>query len=126
MSYLYFSLNTIKRLLKNIFRINKNNFMQIRFKLILAVSVTAILFLSSCGSKTNKEGRYIPANAAFVLHMNGKSLNAKQPWEEIRQSELFKQAYADSAVPVILKSAMDNPENTGIDVKAKWKVITAS
>ena len=91
--------------------------MQTRFKLTLIVSVTAILFLSSCGSKTNKEGRYIPANAAFVLHMNGQSLNAKLPWEEIKQSELFIQAYADSSVPVILKTVMDNPENTGIDVK---------
>ncbi len=91
--------------------------MQILFKLTLILSVTAILFLTSCGSKTNKEGRYIPSNAAFVLHMNGESLHAKLPWEEIKQNELFKQIYIDSTFPVILKSVMDNPENTGIDVK---------
>ncbi len=91
--------------------------MQIRCKSTLILSISAILFLSSCGSKTNKEGRYIPSNAAFVLHMNGQSLSTKLPWEEIKQSELFKQAYADSSVPVILKSVLDNPENTGIDVK---------
>ena len=34
-----------------------------------------------------------------------------------RQNELFKQIYIDSTFPVILKSVMDNPENTGIDVE---------
>ncbi|MEP7164816.1 MAG: DUF4836 family protein [Ferruginibacter sp.] len=90
--------------------------MQTRFKFFLFLSVCAILFLSSC-SKTNKEGRYIPENAAFVVHLNGKSLNSKLPWEEIKQSELFKGAYADTATPAIVRSVMDNPENTGIDVK---------
>ena len=90
--------------------------MQHRFKFSLLLSVSAILFLSSC-NKTNKEGRYIPANAAFVVHLNGKSLDSKLPWEEIRQNELFKEVYADSSVPAIVKSVMDSPENTGIDVK---------
>ena len=96
--------------------------MQPRFKLSLLLAVTAILFFSSC-SKTNKEGRYIPSNAAFVLHINGQSLNAKLPWEEIKQSELFKEAYADSTTPAILKSVLDNPENTGIDVKSDLLVF---
>ena len=90
--------------------------MQSRFKFSLLLSVSAILFFSSC-SKTNKEGRYIPANAAFVIHLNGQSLNSKLPWEEVRQSELFKEVYADSATPAIIKTVMDNPENTGIDIK---------
>ena len=90
--------------------------MQHRYKFSLLLSVSAILFLTSC-SKTNKEGRYIPANAAFVVHLNGQSLNSKLPWEEIKQSELFKDAYGDSSTPAIVKSVMDNPENTGIDVK---------
>ena len=90
--------------------------MQTRFKFSLLLSVSALLIFSSC-SKSNKEGRYVPATAALVVHLNGQSLNSKLPWEEIKQSELFKQAYADSSVPVIVKSVMDNPENTGIDVK---------
>lgn len=77
----------------------------------------AILAFSSCGSKTNKEGRYVPSNAAFVLHLNGKSLDSKLPWEEIKKSEMFKELYADSSTPAVVKSVMENPENSGIDVK---------
>ena len=90
--------------------------MQTRSKFFPILSFFAVLFFSSC-SKTNKEGRYIPVNAVFVVHLNGQTLNTKLPWEEIKQSELFKEAYADSSTPAIAKSVMDNPENTGIDVK---------
>lgn len=90
--------------------------MQMRFKFSLLLPVAVMFLFSSC-SKTNKEGRYVPANAVFVVHMNGQSLNTKLPWEEIKSSELFKQAYADSTTPALAKTVMDNPENTGIDVK---------
>lgn len=88
--------------------------MRLKFSLLLPVAVMCIF--SSC-SKTNKEGRYVPANAVFVVHMNGQSLNTKLPWEEIKNSELFKKAYADSTTPALAKTVMDNPENSGIDVK---------
>jgi len=91
--------------------------MQTRFKYPLLFSVIAVLFFSSCSHKTNKEGRYIPSGAGFVIHLNGQSLNSKLPWEEIKQSELFKQAYNDSSSSAIVRSVLDNPENTGIDVK---------
>ena len=90
--------------------------MQSRFKSALFFSLIAVLFFTSC-SKTNKEGRYIPSNAAFVVHLNGQSLSAKLPWQEIKQSELFKQAFADTTASALVKSVLDNPENTGIDVK---------
>ena len=85
-------------------------------KYLLLFSAVALLFFSSC-SKSNKEGRYIPSTAAFVVHLNGQSLNTKLPWEEIKKSELFKEAYSDSNATSLAKSVLDNPENTGIDVK---------
>jgi len=91
--------------------------MQSRFKLTLLLAVITALFFSSCSSKTNKEGRYVPLNAVFVLHINGQSINSKLPWEEIKQNELFKEAYADSSTSALMRSVLDNPENTGIDVK---------
>ena len=91
--------------------------MQHRFKFSLLLASAAILFLASCGSKTNKEGRLIPANAAFVVHMNGQSLNSKLSWDEIKQSDMFKEVYADTSTPAMVKTVLDNPENTGIDVK---------
>ena len=90
--------------------------MQTRFRYPLLFSILTILFFTSC-SKTNKEGRYIPLDAAFVIHLNGESLNAKLPWEEIKKNDLFKEAYNDTAASAFVKSVLDNPENSGIDVK---------
>ncbi len=51
--------------------------------------ILAVFILSSC-SKSNKEGRHIPAEASFVMHFNGASLTSKLPWEEIRKNELIE------------------------------------
>ncbi len=90
--------------------------MQTRFSSIL-IAIAAILIFASCSKSSNKQGVYIPKDAAVVVHLNGESLNAKLPWEEIKKSELFKEASADSNVSAYLKTALDNPENTGIDIK---------
>ena len=65
--------------------------MQSRMKYPFLIYIFAVLLFTSC-SKTNKEGRYIPSDASFVMHLNGASLNAKLPWEEIKKNELFKEA----------------------------------
>ncbi|RYY64469.1 MAG: DUF4836 family protein, partial [Chitinophagaceae bacterium] len=83
----------------------------------LVIAFSAMLWLSSCGKKTNTQGRYIPKEAVFVAHLNGESINSKLPWEEVKANNAFKMAYADSSVDAIAKTAMDNPENTGIDIK---------
>ncbi|WP_161484588.1 hypothetical protein, partial [Campylobacter coli] len=87
-----------------------------RFRISLLLAVAALFLFSSC-NKSNKQGRYIPATASFALVMNGESLNAKLPWEEVKQNELFQQMYADTAMNEMIKAALDNPENTGIDIK---------
>jgi len=80
------------------------------------LTVMAVLIFASC-TKTNKQGRYLPKDAGFVLHIDGASLNAKLPWSEIKQNPLFQQLYADSATPVFIKQALDSPDNSGIDIK---------
>lgn len=90
-----------------------------RIKLLpsLLIAVTAITLLASCSQKTNKQGRYIPNDAIFAAHFNGASLNEKLPWEEVKTNKLFKLAQADSTLDAIAKTTLDNPENTGIDIK---------
>ena len=83
----------------------------------LLLSLAAILLLVSCSKKSNTLGRYVPANAAIVLHLNAATLTAKLPWEEVKQNELFKKMIADSSLSPFVKAALDNPENTGIDIK---------
>ncbi|MGF2413431.1 MAG: DUF4836 family protein, partial [Ferruginibacter sp.] len=89
--------------------------MQLRFRIPLLTAVS-ILILASC-TKTNKEGKYIPKDAAIAVHVNGASLSAKLPWDEVKKNELFLKLYADSALPTFVKQALDNPDNSGIDTK---------
>lgn len=83
----------------------------------LAFIVTAIALLTSC-TKTNTQGKLLPKEAAIIVKVDGKSLSAKLPWEEIKQNPLFKDIYADSSLPVTLKSILNDPESVGIDTKS--------
>ena len=76
----------------------------------------SMLLMVSC-KKKNEAGKFIPGNAAAVAVFDGVSLTKKLSWEEIKQGEMFKQAYLDSSLSQMAKSVMDNPENTGLDVK---------
>ena len=87
--------------------------MQIRF---LAPLVFIVVIAASC-SKTNKEGKYIPEDAAIAIHINGASLSTKLPWDEIKSNELVKELSTDTSLTSFVKQALDNPDNTGIDVK---------
>lgn len=90
--------------------------MQTRFRFLGLAAVSLLLILTSC-SKSNKQGRYIPGNAAIAVVVNGESISTKLPWEEVKQTEWFKLIYTDTTLDAFLKSALDNPDNTGIDTK---------
>lgn len=85
------------------------------FKLLLLGALP--LIIASCG-KNNIQGRLVPIGASFVVTMDGKSLSSKLSWEEIKQNPLFAELKADSTVPAAVKSLLDNPENSGVDLKA--------
>jgi hypothetical protein len=89
--------------------------MQKNIRVYLLVAISVVLF-SAC-NKTNKQGMSIPKDAAVVLHIDGKLLSSKLPWEEIKQNPMFQQMYTDSTVPAFVKQALDNPDNSGIDIK---------
>ncbi|HMJ46509.1 MAG TPA: DUF4836 family protein [Ferruginibacter sp.] len=90
--------------------------MQIKSRDYFLITLSALFIFTSC-KKSNTQGRHIPKNAAFVLHVNGESINSKLPWEEIKKNEAFQSMYADTSLSAYMRSAMDNPENTGIDIK---------
>ena len=46
--------------------------------------IAAVILLASCG-QSNTQGKLIPQNAAFVIHVDGKSLSSKLQWEDIKQ-----------------------------------------
>ncbi len=86
----------------------------------LTYSFIALLFIlftfSSC-KKSTEAGKIIPKDASFVMIFNGETINNKLSWEEIRNGELFKTMYSDSSVTELAKKALDNPENTGVNIK---------
>lgn len=90
--------------------------MQTRFRLLSMATVAMLFILSSC-SKSNKQGRYIPNNAAVAVIINGESLSAKLPWEEVKQAPWHQMLANDSSIDAFVKAALDNPDNTGIDTK---------
>ncbi|MEP7141256.1 MAG: DUF4836 family protein [Ferruginibacter sp.] len=86
------------------------------FSGLMIIGIMAIVF-ASC-AKTNTQGKLIPKEAAVVIMMDGKTLSSKLPWEEIKQNPLFQEMKGDSTMPAAIKSLLDNPENSGIDIKA--------
>ena len=79
--------------------------MQTHFRYPLCAVCAVAIFLVSC-TKTNTQGRFIPKEAAIVVELDGKSLSAKLPWEEIRQNPIFKEAFTDSTIPRAMKSIL--------------------
>ncbi len=82
------------------------------------IAIFAVMLFASCSKKTNKQGRYIPSDAGVVMLVNGESLNAKLPWAEIKDNEAFKKMIADTSVSTFTKSFLENPENSGVNIKA--------
>jgi hypothetical protein len=91
--------------------------MQKRFLHLAALA--AVILLASCG-QSNTLGKLIPLNAAFVIHVDGKSLSSKLKWEDIKQNPLFKDADKDSTIPAEMKILFNNPDSAGIDSKSDF------
>lgn len=88
--------------------------MQTRVVSFFMLAFFSLAFFSC--KKTNKLGLQIPKDAAVAFHMNGKALHSKVSWEDLKQNELFKEALNDSSLSAVTKAAMENPENTGVDI----------
>ncbi|HSC36708.1 MAG TPA: DUF4836 family protein [Chitinophagaceae bacterium] len=86
---------------------------------LLAISAicTTTLFVSC--KHTDKSGILVPKDATFVVHIDGASLATKLPWQEIKQSGWFKDAYAE-ADDSLAKKLLDNPENAGMNIRASF------
>lgn len=81
----------------------------------LCCVLAASVLLYSCGGGA-KDALPVPKDAAFVLHLNTKSLNSKLTWDEIKQTKWFQDGRAN-ATDSLAMQLMDNPEASGIDVK---------
>lgn len=86
------------------------------YKILFLFVLLASLF--SCKNRGGDAARFIPKDAALVIHLNGKSLFEKLPWEDILQNEATKHILADSSVPEVFKKVINNPQESGVDTKS--------
>lgn len=80
--------------------------------LLLTVVMTSIV---SCSR--NKSGIAIPKDASLAVLINTGSLTSKVSWQEIQQNEWFQKLYSEQN-DSLSKKIMDNPSNSGIDIKS--------
>ncbi len=84
----------------------------------MTMLVSLALILNSCSTKIYDKGKMIPKNAAVIVHLNTKSLMSKVSWDDIKQTNWFKEMYNDTSVKPWTKKLLDNPAGTGIDLDA--------
>jgi hypothetical protein len=88
--------------------------------LFLAAWIVALLFLApSCGKKTGNTGLLVPEDAAIVVHVNNASLSSKLSWDEIRQSNWFKEI-SKQTTDTMAQQLLADPGVTGVDPKSDF------
>ncbi|MGB8192208.1 MAG: DUF4836 family protein, partial [Chitinophagaceae bacterium] len=78
-----------------------------------AVAILCIV-LCSCGS-ADKNALPVPVDAAFVMHINTKSLTSKLSWEDIKKTNWY--SMQNGPGEETMRAILENPDTTGIDVK---------
>lgn len=83
---------------------------------LLILSAVIILF-ASCRNKGGKSGLMVPKDASIVVHINSASLSSKLSWEEMRQTNWFKEM-SKEAKDTLAQQLLANPASSGINTKA--------
>jgi hypothetical protein len=82
----------------------------------------ALITFTSCSSKPDAP---IPADASFVMHIDGASISDKLPWSEIKESQLFKTVLEETDGDPLAKTILNDPAQSGIDVKSNgWAFVS--
>ena len=97
--------------------------MQPRLPARLFTAFAALLLFASC-SKTNKQGKMIPKDAGYVVHINSRSLSEKVNMQELKQTDWYRSAMAEmrseSTVPDFLVKLEEYNQPSGIDTLADY------
>jgi hypothetical protein len=82
----------------------------------LTLSTVLLSLLFSC-NKADKTGLLVPKDAGIVVHINSGSLSSKLSWEEISQTDWFKDL-AKETTDSTAQKLLSDPAHSGIDTKA--------
>ena len=83
---------------------------------LLTLSSLVLLFAISC-NKADKTGLLVPKDAGVVVHINSASLSSKLSWEEISQTDWFKEL-SNHTTDSTAQKLLNDPAHSGIDTKA--------
>ncbi|HEX5652369.1 MAG TPA: DUF4836 family protein [Chitinophagaceae bacterium] len=90
-----------------------------RQTLLFAPLALLLLFLVACSNTSNIP---VPADAAFVIHVNGASLQSKLSWDEIKQSDWFRIAN-EKTKDSLARTVLNDPDASGIDTKGDMYIF---
>lgn len=80
--------------------------------------------LISCKQKS-EVAKMIPANALVVGYFDTKSLLDKLPYEDVKATQMFRDAMTDSSLPSWGREFIEDPRRTGIDLDKGMTFFTA-
>ncbi|MBC7947680.1 MAG: DUF4836 family protein [Chitinophagaceae bacterium] len=83
---------------------------------LLILPALALLF-AACGKKAGNSGLLVPKDANIVVHINSSSLTSKLSWDEIRQTNWFKEM-SNKTTDSTAQQLLADPGKSGIDTKA--------
>lgn len=79
--------------------------------------VAVVTLIASCGGKDKSSGLAIPKDAAIVIHLNTPSLSSKLTWQEIKQTNWFKEMH-DEATDSMAQQLLNDPAISGLNTEA--------
>lgn len=82
----------------------------------IALILVTVLISGIVSCKSNKSGIAIPKDASVAVHINVNSLTSKVSWQEIQQTEWFKDVYSNETDSFARKT-LENPASTGVDLQ---------
>ena len=84
---------------------------------LLLLIITASTFMMISCKEADKVGLLVPADAGIVVHVNTNSLSKKLSWEEIRNTDWFRNINNDAQDSIAVK-LLNEPESSGINIKS--------
>jgi hypothetical protein len=93
-------------------------------KRITGLTLIVLLAFSFFACNSKKSGLFIPDNALMVVHVNPSSLSSKITWDEIKNSEWFKDL-RHREDDTLVQKILDNPEAVGMDTKGDFFAFVA-
>ena len=83
----------------------------------LSILSSLVLLIAISCNKGDKTGLLVPKDAGVVIHINSGALSSKLSWDEISQTDWFKEL-SNETTDSTAQKLLNDPAHSGIDTKA--------